>query len=176
MQIEFIALAEDVWNASAKNVKARPVTGKVYVGEILWPQLSRFETATVRAAMLAELAQGQPPMIRNVYERCCEATYGHEPSLSPSGQAGRRNEPAPQPNLFDESRRGDQEYCERRLFAALFCHGLCNVTCQREQLQANAEYAGMTIPEFLREVEAQAQKNRSKRRVPQAVGEVMETP
>lgn len=150
MYVEFEVLIDTVWNETAKNVKARPIVGKVYISEILWPQLERFKTETVRAAMLAELAQGQPPMIRNVYERCHEAVHGHQPSLSPAGQYQNADahlrDDGSWATPFDEARRGDREYAEKRLHTAgvvLFCgHARPHIFAEC------ARYAGMTEDEF----------------------------
>jgi hypothetical protein len=69
-EAEFLDLVKNVWNASAKNVRARPITGTVFLKEILFPKLSRYSLAMVRWAMVAELAEGNPPLVKNVEGRC----------------------------------------------------------------------------------------------------------
>jgi hypothetical protein len=172
MQAELLTLIADVWNASAKNVKARPVVGKVYIAEVLWPRLSRFDTGVVRASMLAELDQGQPPQIRNVYERCVNATADWKQGAS-SEVTTPRDMGTPPANPFDWSRQDDREYRAGRLQGAML--GYAFAANKSNALRDGAVFAGMSEDELWGHISSHIEAQGKPRRGPQSVGDVLAT-
>jgi len=141
---EFKELIATVWNASSKNVHARPVEGDVFIAEILWPRLQIYSTPTVRKAMLMELAESVKPRIRAVIERCIAL----EPTAPDPGRAEEPEKTGTEKYLrpFDESRRHEEGYAKMQLCIATLCVGFAaNKNWARRE---GAKVAGLTEVEF----------------------------
>jgi hypothetical protein len=169
--IDLQSLLDTLWNASAPNVRGMwAVEGKPFVTDVLWPKLQRFDAATVRAAMVAEIAEGSPPQIRDVAVRCVNATADWKQGPS-SEVTDQRNASPPLANPFDESRRQDREYRAGRLCGAMM--GYAFAANKFNALRYGAEFAGMSEDELWGHISAHIEAQAKPRRGPQAVSDVM---
>ena len=144
-KLDLIELIKTLWNPTVPNIRRmKAATGDVFIAEVLWPKLQPYTSAQVREAMRTEIANGEPPQILSVAERCADrdGAQGHSPAAEYHDDG-----PCPPPSPFDESRRGDEDYCKMRLFSATLAAGF--QADKREAVRAGAEFAGISEAEFL---------------------------
>jgi hypothetical protein len=143
-KLDLFDLIKAVWNEAAPNIRGmKPVKGEWFISNILWPKLQAYDADQVREAMRVEIVNGAPPQIRAVAERCADrdGVQGHSPAAEYHDDG-----PCPPPSPFDESRRGDEDYCKMRLFSATLAVGF--QADKREAVRAGAEFAGISEEEF----------------------------
>lgn len=173
-KINLLDLIRDTWNKAAPNIRGmRPVTGETFIAEILWPKLQPYTLGDVHEAMRVEIANGAPPQIRAVAERCADrnGAQGHSPPVSHGG-----DKPVAPPSPFDESRRGDEDYCNARLLGATLAVGF--QTDKREAIRTGAEFAGISEAEFRSHLgdlsaKAPAERERQRRHALESIGDIL---